>query len=73
MDVLTIVGVATGGVTLLGAAWRGLRGLHQFIDTVARNTDAVTALADRLEAHTTATTTALTALDKRVTTLEMTP
>ncbi|MFB7518379.1 hypothetical protein [Streptomyces sp. NPDC056144] len=70
MDWTTILGFATGGVTLLGAAWRATRGLHRFIDAVARNTGAVEQLAHDLRDHTTATTTALTALDKRVTVLE---
>ncbi|MFE7413131.1 hypothetical protein [Streptomyces laurentii] len=72
MDLATFLGVATGGVTLLGAAWRGARGLHRFVDAVASNTAAVQQLAHDLRDHTTATTTALTALDQRVTNLEMT-
>jgi hypothetical protein len=72
MDIATTIAAATGGVTLVGSAWRGARGLHRFVDAVASNTTAVQQLAHDLRDHTTATTTALTALDQRVTTLEST-
>lgn len=67
---LAYLTAGTTGLTLLGAAWRGLRGLHRFVDAVTTNTAAVTILARELHDHTASTTAALSHLDQRVTTLE---
>lgn len=70
MDVPSAIAAATGGITLVCSLWRAARGLHRFVDAVATNTTAVQQLAHELRDHTTATTSALTALDQRVTVLE---
>lgn len=63
----------TTALSLLGALWRGLRGLHQFVAAVTTNTAAVAQLAGELREHTLTTTATLSALDQRVTTLEGNP
>lgn len=69
----TYLSAAVAAVTLLGGAWRVLRGLHQFVAAVETNTRTVADLATELRDHTTQTTDALAGLDRRVTTLERTP
>jgi hypothetical protein len=69
-NILAAIGAACALVTLV---WRAMRKLTSFVEAVTRNTSAVAALGDDLRAHTITTTTALTALDARVTRLETTP
>jgi hypothetical protein len=69
----TYLTAAVAAVTLLGAGWRVLRGLHRFVAAVETNTTAVAQLAGELHTHTTQTSDALAGLDRRVTTLERTP
>jgi uncharacterized protein YoxC len=69
----TYLSAAVAAVTLLGAAWRVLHGLHRFVAAVETNTRTVAQLAGELRDHTTQTTDALAGLDRRVTTLERTP
>jgi hypothetical protein len=66
----TYLSAAVAAVTLAGAGWRVLRGLHQFVAAVETNTGAVADLATELRDHTGSTSDALASLDRRVTTLE---
>ena len=69
----TVLGLIATVAVLIGGVWRGLRGLHRFIDAVTSNTASVERLATELHSHTTTTTTALGDLDRRLTVLELTP
>lgn len=51
MDPSTYLTTGVSALVLLGAAWRGLRGLTHFVDAVTTNTTAVAALAAALDAH----------------------
>lgn len=71
LDTLTTAMAAVGtAAALVAMCWRALAKLHDFVGAVAANTTAVVQLGERLEQHVINNTSALTALEQRVTHLE---
>lgn len=71
IDTITTIMAAIGTAgALLAMCAKSLAKLHDFVTAVAENTAAVVRLGDELSQHATNTSTALTALDQRVTQLE---
>jgi outer membrane murein-binding lipoprotein Lpp len=74
LDSITTVlaAIGTAGAVVAMCA-KSLAKLHDFVTAVADNTSAVVRLGEQLEQHAATTTSALTALDQRVTHLETSP